>query len=248
MAADPTASPSFDLGPLHGNQWHQYATSHIGQLYYVNRATGAWSLAIPQGYEDNPNDTWALDPSKSWPQWTNTRTGRSVLIDPNPPLTNTYLDDLGVKAGLVTIQRAPESHEHLYRIPMTGILQLAFPRSEGFSVIAETKSETTRPGMIVFKVWARPSETLFNYDYMVVGCKNNNHTIPNTELQLYEVVADTINDVKSVYGLIQCGLDFQFYKYENSQFQKLGGVMHIVNDAGDVQRMLEYVKAHPLWL
>ena len=171
-----------------------------------------------------------------------------MLIDPNPPLTNTYLDDLGVKTGLVTIQRVPESHEHVYRIPMTGILQLAFPRSEGFSVVAETESETTKPDMIVFKIWARPSGTLYNYDYMVVECKNSYHTITETEPQLYEAVANTTNEVKNVYGLIQCGLHLQFYKYENSQSQKLGGAMHIVNDARDVQQMLEYVKTHPLWL
>lgn len=96
----------------------------------------------------------------------------------NPhPVTNTYLDDWGVETGLIAVQRVPESHERSYRIPMSGILQLAFPRSEGFSVVAETDTESTRPDLIMFKTWCRPGGTLYSYDHMLVECKNSDHTI-----------------------------------------------------------------------
>lgn len=66
MAANPsTTTFDFDLGPLNGGQWHQYANDK-GVLYYANVSTGAGKSQIPQGYEDVPNVSDYVQPRCSF--------------------------------------------------------------------------------------------------------------------------------------------------------------------------------------
>lgn len=53
MAANPP-STIYSLGPLGNSQWDQYASA-VGQLYYVDRVTGARTFSLPAGFEDSPN-------------------------------------------------------------------------------------------------------------------------------------------------------------------------------------------------
>lgn len=43
----------YDLGPLTGGQWHQYANP-VGQVYYQDVVTGQSTYTIPAGFEDAP--------------------------------------------------------------------------------------------------------------------------------------------------------------------------------------------------
>lgn len=43
--------PTYDLGPLVGNTWYQYANS-AGQIYYRNATTQEITYTIPAGWED----------------------------------------------------------------------------------------------------------------------------------------------------------------------------------------------------
>ncbi|KAL9118532.1 MAG: hypothetical protein Q9187_004923 [Circinaria calcarea] len=242
MATNPV---TYYLGILTNSQWHQHSNA-IGQIYYVHAGTGTSQTAIPQGYQDMPTDTWALDTTKTWPQWNNSRTGRAVLINPIPPAAPTYLDDLGIQANIILLQRVPESKEHMYRRLMGGILQVLFLRSEGYSVVQETNAETIRPDFTTLKVFCRPARTLHLYEFLIVESKSSEFSFEETEPQCEDHLKNCSNESKNTYGMIQCGLQIRFYKHENYVFQSISPTLHLVDDARGVMDMIQYLKDHPM--
>ncbi|KAF1959987.1 hypothetical protein CC80DRAFT_490013 [Byssothecium circinans] len=233
------------LGPLTGGRINQYANS-AGQVYYNDTVTGTTSYAIPNGFQDSAGDTWVRDTTKSWPQWNNSRTGRAVLINPNPPPPQTYLDDINIKAGLDLLYRLPDSPEHIYRRPTGDILRFIFPSSEGYSVVQETVSVNTQPDFCLFKVCQKPGGTLYQYEFMLVESKKAKVAWGATEDHLRDHLEGNGNDSKNCYGMVQIGLDVQFYKYEDREFSKVGGQMHLINDVNHVMAWGRYIKDHPM--
>ncbi|KAL1800296.1 hypothetical protein ACET3X_000638 [Alternaria dauci] len=233
------------LGPLVGGRINQYANS-AGQVYYHDTVAGTTSYAIPNGFQDGAGDTWTLDTTKSWPLWNNSRTGRAVLINPNPPPPQTYLDDINIKAALDLLVRVPDSGEHIYRRPIGDILRFIFPSSEGYSVVQETVSVNTHPDFCLFKVSQRPGGTLYQYEFMLVESKKPGEAWASTEDHLHDHLEGNGNDSKNCYGMVQIGLDVHFYKYENSNFSRIGGRMHLINDANNVVVWGRHIKDNPM--
>jgi hypothetical protein len=54
------------------------------------------------------------------------------------------------------------------------------------------------------------------------------------------------NDSKNCYGMLQIGMMVQFYPYENSVLRKLGGKMHLVDDADNIIVMGQHIKDNPM--
>lgn len=129
---------------------------------------------------------------------------------------------------------------------MAGILQILFPRVEGYDVVQETGGETTTPDFTTFKVFWRAGGTLYSYVYLLVESKRANTTFEETEPQCYEHLVNCDNESKNAYGMIQCGFNIQFYKHENRQFEKLGPPMHLVSDVALITQWAQYIKSHPL--
>jgi hypothetical protein len=141
----------------------------------------------------------------------------------------------------------PGSDEHIYRRPIGDILRFIFPSGEGYSVVQETRSINTQPDVCVFKVSQRAGgTTLYQYEFMLVECKKLGVAWGSTEDHLHDHLEGNGNDSKNCYGMIQIGLQVCFYKYENSNFSKVGGRMHLVNDANDVVAWGRYIKEHPM--
>ncbi|KAI3338037.1 hypothetical protein F4824DRAFT_499816 [Ustulina deusta] len=230
----------YDLGPLTGSGFYQY-TNSAGQVYYLDMATNAICYSILPGFGDNPNDTWTLDSSKN-----NDRTGRAVLMDPNPPPPQSYLENDNVKAGLELLTRVPDSKEHLYRRPMGSILRFMFPERERFDVVQETESDNSRPDFSTLKVSQRPGGTLYQYDFMLTESKKMGQPWGATEDQLQDHLAGNGNESKNCYGMIQIGLLVQFYKYEGGICSKVGGQMHLIRDVHDIMLWGQYLKENPL--
>ncbi|KAF2466098.1 uncharacterized protein BDR25DRAFT_345705 [Lindgomyces ingoldianus] len=236
---------TYQLGPLVGGTIHQYANA-VGQIYYCDTVAGTTSYAIPEGFQDVAGDTWALDTTKSWPQWNNNRTGRAVLINPNPPPPQTYLDDINVKAALNLLIKIPDSSERIYRRPIGDILRFIFPSSEGFSVVWEAVSVNTQPDFYVFKVLQRPGRSLYQYEYMLMECKKAGESWEHTKDHFYKHLAENGNDSKNCYGMVQIGFNVQFCKYENYNFSEVGEVMHLINNANDVIAWGRHIKDNPM--
>ncbi|KAF1358980.1 hypothetical protein EJ07DRAFT_156351 [Lizonia empirigonia] len=213
------------LRPLVGGRINQYANS-AGQVYYHDTVAGRRGTLFPsrrpvnssQGRAADSNtgqDTWTLDTTKSWPQWNNSRTGRAVLINPNPPPPQTYLDDINIKAALDLLVR-------------------------------ETVSVNTHPDFCLFKVSQRPGGTLYQYEFMLVESKKPGEAWASTEDHLHDHLEGNGNDSKNCYGMVQIGLDVHFYKYENSNFSRIGGRMHLINDANNVVVWGRHIKDSPM--
>jgi hypothetical protein len=140
----------------------------------------------------------------------------------------------------------PESDEHLYRRPIGAILRFIFTAAEGFDVVQEAEGDVTRSDFCVFKVLCKPGGTLFQYDFLLAECKSVGEPWSTTEVQLREQLAGNGNDSKKCYGMIQIGLEVQFYKFEGSELEKVRGKMHLVRQAKDVVACGAHLKAHPL--
>jgi len=54
------------------------------------------------------------------------------------------------------------------------------------------------------------------------------------------------NGNKNCYGMVQIGLEVQYYKYELGDFSKIGGRMHLVTHADDVVAWSRYIKDNPM--
>jgi hypothetical protein len=54
------------------------------------------------------------------------------------------------------------------------------------------------------------------------------------------------NDSKNCYGMLQVGLELQFFKYEGRNFSPLGGKMHLINNATTVMDWGRHIKVKPM--
>ncbi|KAF2024865.1 hypothetical protein EK21DRAFT_117380 [Setomelanomma holmii] len=241
-----TATPTH-LGPLLHGRIQQYANA-VGQIYYHDTVTNTTSYAIPPSYADHPSDQWEEDKSKTWAQWRNKRTGRAVLINPNPPPPQTYLDDLNVQAGINTLTRVPESDEHLYRRPMMGILRFMFPSNEGYDVVQEAQGDISRSDFAVLKVLQRPGGSPNQYEIMHVESKPQKEPWGSTRDQLLDHLTGNGNDSGNCYGMVHIGLEVQFYRYNEYAFDSVSPKMHLVDDVASVIQWGAYVKSNPLRL
>ncbi|TVY16162.1 hypothetical protein LARI1_G006868 [Lachnellula arida] len=234
---------SYDLGLLNGDIWRQWSDA-IGMIYYQNLVTQETTYVLPTGYEDVAGDTWIRDPTKTWPQWNNQRTGRARLIDPTPPTT--YLGDPFVMARSSALKRTPESEipEHMYRRMMCGILQWIFTSNEGFSVFQETMSPEMHPDASVSRVLMRTGGSF--YDFLLGETKVPGKSWETCADHLHTVCASCDNETKNVYGMLQIGFEVQFYKHENNQFEAMGDRMHLVNDVDDFIALTQHLKTHPM--
>ncbi|KUJ10913.1 uncharacterized protein LY89DRAFT_787244 [Mollisia scopiformis] len=191
------ANNSYDLGLLHGNIWRQWADSS-GHIFYQNLVTRVMSYEIPAGWEDAAGDLWAIELTKTWPQWNNQRTGRARLTDPNSPPPATYLDDRHVATRISVLTRTPDSPEPLYRRMMSGILQWIFTSNEGFSVLQEDMAANLRPDFTVFKLLARPGGSAYEYDFLLGETKVPGEPWDSYADHLHTVCANNDNDTKNV--------------------------------------------------
>lgn len=66
------------------------------------------------------------------------------------------------------------------------------------------------------------------------------------EDHLHDYLEGNGNDSKNCYGMIQIGLDVQFYKCENHNFSRVWGRMHLINDANNVVTWGRHIKNNPL--
>ncbi|CAJ0551383.1 Ff.00g113130.m01.CDS01 [Fusarium sp. VM40] len=155
------------VGNLVGNQWQQYSND-AGQMYYVEVTTGATQYAIPSGWEDQAGDNW--NHSAAHQQWINTRTGRIIFENPNPPPARTYLEKRNVMAHLQTVERKPGADESTYRNVTTGILRWLFPEDEGFDVVQNRHSGNGIIDDVVFKVECIQGPPFDAYDFLIVEC------------------------------------------------------------------------------
>jgi hypothetical protein len=57
---------------------------------------------------------------------------------------------------------------------MINILQWIFPQSEGYSVTAESETDSSRRDFIVFKIYGRLGGSNYLYDCMIVESKKTN--------------------------------------------------------------------------
>ncbi|TVY37183.1 hypothetical protein LOCC1_G008103 [Lachnellula occidentalis] len=236
-----------DLGMLAGNTWSQHSTAH-GQIYYVNVATPQLSCySIPEGWEDNAADTWALDNSVTWPQWRNQRTGRAVLQDPKPPVPRTYLEVPSVAAHLRVVERTPDSPKSLYQRPLSGILRFLFPDNQGFDVTrGEEVSSSGKPDFIVLKILCRPGGSTYAYELCVVNSKNIGTCWVSTENQCRNYYTDHENPDYQTYVIVHMGLEIGFYEYSQGDLSLLSGKLHVRRDVEFVIHWAEYIRNHPL--
>jgi hypothetical protein len=140
----------------------------------------------------------------------------------------------------------PDSNEHIYRRPIGGILRFIFPGSEGYDVVQETQGDHTRADFCTFKISRRPGGTIYQYDFMLTECKRLNAAWGDTEDRLLDYLTRNGNDSKNCYGMIQIGLEVQYYKYEPGVFSKIGAKMHLITHAQNVVGWGRYIKANPM--
>lgn len=176
----------------------------------------------------------------------NQRTGRARLDDPNPPPPQTYLDNRHVRAHIAVLQATPNSREHVYRRPMLGILEFLFPQDKGYYVVQETTGDDTTADFTAFKVACRPGGTDYEYEFLLAESKRLGEPWGSTEDQCFRHCFGNTNDSKNVYAMVHIGLEVQFYKYENSNFSRVGGRMHLVNDVQAVTAQANYIRSHPM--
>jgi hypothetical protein len=130
---------------------------------------------------------------------------------------------------------------------MGNILRFLFPATEGYDVIQEVEGDAnTRPDFGVFKVSRRPGGTLWQYDFMLTESKKQGEAWGSSEDHLHSHLAGTDNESKHVYGMLQIGLEVQFYKYARGAFTKVGGKMHLVTHVSDMVTWSRWLKANPL--
>jgi hypothetical protein len=176
----------------------------------------------------------------------NSRTGRLALINPRPPPPRSYLDIDNVKAAIDLLEGVPESDEHVYRRPTGGMLRFMFPESEGYEVVPEARGDVTLSDFCTYKVLRKPGGTLYQYDFLHTEVKPTGESWRTTEVQHREQLAGTGNESKQCYGSIQIGLEFQFYKLEGKELEKIGGRMHMKRDHENIIAWSRHLKANPL--
>lgn len=100
---------------------------------------------------------------------------------------------------------------------MTNILQWVFPQDQGFSVAAETETANSRPDFIVYKIYGRLGGSNYFYERMIVESKKANIAWGSAQDYLGNHVEATNNESGQVYGLIQVGINVEFYQCHKPQ-------------------------------
>ncbi|KAF2791345.1 hypothetical protein K505DRAFT_376861 [Melanomma pulvis-pyrius CBS 109.77] len=242
----------FEIGTLLGDRWKQWE-NFAGQHFYEDLNNGAIQYSIPAGYEDSPQDTWTLDTSKGWQEWRNDRTHRIRRSNPNPPPPRTYLD-VEVTKWLLQVceKKNPEPRLYQYRIALMRILSYFFPSKEGFSLAQEPRGEIrhndSEVDIVVLKCLSPPGGTPHAWDYCLVTTKRPGESWAQVVDQLSRRCGGTDNSLKQVYGIVQVGLEVQFFRAEFGVLTALSERVHLVNDVARVTTLFEYLKHRPLAL
>lgn len=129
---------------------------------------------------------------------------------------------------------------------MAGILRFIFPEDEGYNIVAESQQEVSRADFCAFKILRRPGGTIWEYDFMLIESKARGRAWGDTEDHLLDHLAGNHNESKNCYGMIQIGLEVQFYKFERFVFSRVGRKMHLIADVHDVIREGQRLKDNPL--
>ncbi|RSL49417.1 hypothetical protein CEP54_012462 [Fusarium duplospermum] len=231
------------LGNLVGDQWSQYS-NHAGQIYYVEIATGESQYSIPTGWEDDLQDSWNHDVTCQ--HWMNTRTGRIIFQDPNPPPARTYLDRRSVAAHMQTVERNPASSEATYRRATTAILKCLFKEEEGYDVVQEDDRGTSVPDHVVFKVECRAGGSLYTYDFMMVEVKKAGESWDSAFEQCTRHCENSHNESGQVCAMVQVGMEIQFHQWGDTMLTPLTNTFHLRQDVQTIMEWANYLKAHPL--
>ncbi len=176
----------------------------------------------------------------------NTRTGRVVLFDPNPPPPRTYLDMPVIRAHIDMLIAKPELQENQYRRAISGVLTWAFPLAESYKVTLEATAHQGMPRFTVFKMLRVPMGPDREYEVVMVESKTLGKPWASTTDKAITHFEDTSNESKQVYGMVHCGLEVQFHRYIRPQVNQLSGRLHLVRDAQQVTDMLLWIKQNPL--
>ncbi|KAM0207602.1 hypothetical protein ACHAQD_011999 [Fusarium lateritium] len=231
------------VGNLVGDQWQQYSNV-AGQVYYVQAATGASQYSIPPGWEDHPQDNWNYSATQQ--QWVNTRTGRTVFHDPNPPPAQTYLDKRNVMAHLQTVERNPGTNESTYRRATTGILRWLFREDEGFDVVQEEHRGNSIADHVVFKIECRQGGSFYAYDFLMVECKTNRVSWQAATDHCINHCENTDNPSGKVYAMVQVGMNIQLHSWDSMNLTPISGILHLRNDVQEIIDVADWMKSNPL--
>lgn len=170
----------------------------------------------------------------------------ATAMSPNSHSSQTYLDDVFVQLALEVLTREPDSPEHIYRRVLSGVIYFLFPKGESYDIVQDSDSEYTLADFSILQFLRRPGGSFYQYDFMLIESKKLGESWEITEDQLQNHLAGVKNESKNCYGMIQIGLEVQYYKYEKTVFTKVGEKMHLTTHVHDVIRWGRYIKNHPL--
>ncbi|CZT02358.1 uncharacterized protein RAG0_09567 [Rhynchosporium agropyri] len=209
---------TYDLGPLVGMVWDQYANAGGQVSIEISCLKRLHSVFHRDG--------------RIWLQ-NNQRTGRAILRDPNPPPPPTYLDDPHIRSRITATQRTPESLEPLYRRVTSEVLSYLYRRTDGFTLVQEDSADNLRPDFTIFKLLFRPGGSDYEHELLI-----GEHLESVCELD--------DNDTHNVYAMIQIGLMVKVYRYEDLVFEHLSPVLDLVTQVRDVTAWARYIVDKPL--
>lgn len=169
-----------------------------------------------------------------------------MLLDPNPPPPQSYLDLPVIQACFNMLVAAPEPGEREFRRPISGILDWIFTVAEYFQVTQRVRLEDVIPDFTVLKLLRPPMGKYRKFEVMVVETRPAGKPWGPTYDQMIEHFEANSNDSKNVYGMIHIGMEVRFYKYEFGQVHDLSGRLHLLDQAKDVTGWLVWIKEHPL--
>lgn len=84
------------------------------------------------------------------------------------------------------------------------------------------------------------------YDFMMVECKKKGHNWAAAVEHLTRHCENGENESGQVYGMVQVGMDIQFFHRGNTTLTTISDVFHLRNEAQEITRWIEYLKANPL--
>jgi hypothetical protein len=129
---------------------------------------------------------------------------------------------------------------------MINILQWIFPQSGGYSVTAESETDSSRPDFIVFKIYGRLGGSNYLYDCMIVESKKTNVAWGSTQDYLGNHMEATSNQGGQIHGLIQIGMNVEFYQCHKPDKTRMGQRYHLLYDVQLVMGWLRHIKQNPL--
>jgi hypothetical protein len=113
-------------------------------------------------------------------------------------------------------------------------------------VLQENMADDLRPDFTVFKILTRPGGSFYEHSFLLGETKVPGEPWPASADHLHTVCANSDNETKNVYGMLQIGFEVRFYKHENYQFEEVGGQMHLINDVHNVIACAQRMKANPM--